>query len=351
MEIARKCGLDHYLIRLGEDFFKDFPYHAERCIYISDGMSPITRAHEIILNKKTREFCDIRVTGNSASFLARGKSAFRRRSIPAGYFSRDFCLLLEKCAQSPTERFFQKLDKGHVNGRELLLFVLQQEIRQGSWTGNRALELSQIWIRAPYADEDFIELMFRSPACYQTKDTKSRMAHKSTRDRIQSKITDLICRPKPPELHHYIIGNANPILRTIPINLSEEPAEWSGWQGRLLRMRRLPIGMLDTFYEFFEFPGKMNFIDRFIRTSNIYKLFLGMEQYVHYRLWLSGPLREFVGDILLDRQTLQRGYFNPSFITKAVNDHLSGKRCYSIDFSRLISFELWHRLFVDNYGQ
>jgi asparagine synthase (glutamine-hydrolysing) len=132
-----------------------------------------------------------------------------------------------------------------------------------------------------------------------------------------------------------------------PVNLYEEPVDWTGWRGRLKRTYAAPLGMLDMFYESYEFPGVARYIDRLIKAGGFSDFFLGFRNYVYYRQWFSGPLRDYVKDILLDPRTLKRGYFNRKFLEQAVNDHVMGRRCYSKIFALFISFELWNRLFVD----
>ena len=59
-----------------------------------------------------------------------------------------------------------------------------------------------------------------------------------------------------------------------------------------------------------------------------------------------GPLNSFLKDVLLDRKTQQRGYFNYREVEKIIGAHEKG-----IDFSqllwRLLVLEEWHRVFVD----
>jgi asparagine synthase (glutamine-hydrolysing) len=61
--------------------------------------------------------------------------------------------------------------------------------------------------------------------------------------------------------------------------------------------------------------------------------------------WISGELREFSRDLLLDRRTLARGYFKKSVIEsllhQAETSAMYGKEIFS-----LIVMELWHREFL-----
>lgn len=58
-------------------------------------------------------------------------------------------------------------------------------------------------------------------------------------------------------------------------------------------------------------------------------------------------LRKFFQNILLDKKTLSRGYFNKEYITQMIEDHMSRKKDYGKQLCALLTFELWHRLFVD----
>jgi asparagine synthase (glutamine-hydrolysing) len=64
-------------------------------------------------------------------------------------------------------------------------------------------------------------------------------------------------------------------------------------------------------------------------------------------VWFRGNLRELFADTLLSQTSLQRGYFEPSFVHRLVEDHLSGKRDHSTRLWQLVVFERWHRRYVD----
>lgn len=63
--------------------------------------------------------------------------------------------------------------------------------------------------------------------------------------------------------------------------------------------------------------------------------------------WFRGNLRELFGDTLLSPTALQRGYFEAGFVTRLVNEHLSGRRDHSLRLWQLVVFERWHRQYLD----
>jgi asparagine synthase (glutamine-hydrolysing) len=67
---------------------------------------------------------------------------------------------------------------------------------------------------------------------------------------------------------------------------------------------------------------------------------------VPYREWLRTSLRDWASEILLDRQTLSRGYFRAPMIEELIKLNLNGAD-YSKELFSLVVLELWHRIFVD----
>ena len=62
--------------------------------------------------------------------------------------------------------------------------------------------------------------------------------------------------------------------------------------------------------------------------------------------WFRGNLRELFADTLLSPSSLQRGYFEPRFVRRVVDEHLSGRRDHTLRLWQLVVFERWHRLYA-----
>lgn len=56
---------------------------------------------------------------------------------------------------------------------------------------------------------------------------------------------------------------------------------------------------------------------------------------------------DYVRKILLDKRTLSRGIFNPEYIKRILDLHMSKKKDYWNKIGILLSLELWFRLFID----
>jgi asparagine synthase (glutamine-hydrolysing) len=66
--------------------------------------------------------------------------------------------------------------------------------------------------------------------------------------------------------------------------------------------------------------------------------------------WFRGGLTGVFADILGSASTKQRGYFQPAFIDRLVQEQLSGRRDHTLRLWQLLVFELWHRHYVDAAG-
>jgi asparagine synthase (glutamine-hydrolysing) len=65
--------------------------------------------------------------------------------------------------------------------------------------------------------------------------------------------------------------------------------------------------------------------------------------------WMRNELKDLIVTVLLEPQTMQRGYFNPRAIRRLLDEHLSGRRDHSPRIWRLLMFELWQRNFVEPF--
>jgi asparagine synthase (glutamine-hydrolysing) len=63
--------------------------------------------------------------------------------------------------------------------------------------------------------------------------------------------------------------------------------------------------------------------------------------------WFRGELRDLCSDVLQSSRARQRGYFNPGFVDRLIDDHLSGQRAHNLRLWQLLVFELWHRHYLD----
>ncbi len=64
--------------------------------------------------------------------------------------------------------------------------------------------------------------------------------------------------------------------------------------------------------------------------------------------WINSQLKEKIHDTLIEKRTLERGYFEPKYIELLLHEHSTGRRDHAHPLWVLWMLELWHRQFVDN---
>jgi asparagine synthase (glutamine-hydrolysing) len=67
---------------------------------------------------------------------------------------------------------------------------------------------------------------------------------------------------------------------------------------------------------------------------------------VPYEFWLRTKLKDQVRDILTDRKTRQRGYFQKGAVERLIDANCQSG-AYSKEVFSLVALELWHRMFLD----
>ncbi|HVB57709.1 MAG TPA: asparagine synthase (glutamine-hydrolyzing) [Candidatus Acidoferrales bacterium] len=63
--------------------------------------------------------------------------------------------------------------------------------------------------------------------------------------------------------------------------------------------------------------------------------------------WMRTQMKDNLSAVLLDSRTLQRGYFRKEPIERMLGEHNRGERDHSSALWQLLSFELWHRNYLE----
>jgi asparagine synthase (glutamine-hydrolysing) len=63
--------------------------------------------------------------------------------------------------------------------------------------------------------------------------------------------------------------------------------------------------------------------------------------------WINSELRDYIRDVLTERRTRGRGYFNAGYVDLLFDEHHRQRRDHSTQLWTLFMLELWHRAFVD----
>ena len=304
--IARECQQPHQVITVGNEFFARFAHYAERSVYLTDAGVEVNRAPDLYLSEKAREIAPVRMTGLYGDEIQRPQMRAFKPGYPApGLFHPS--LLPHVAAARET---YTKLIQGHPT--TFAAFC------QAPWHhyGILSLEQTQLAVRTPFLDNDFVRTAFRAPqSVKENNDVRVRL-----------------------------IGDGSAAMQRIRTDrgFGGEPG-FASW--------------IDRNYQEFTFKAEYAYdygmpqwlagVDHFFSPLKLERLFLGRHKVYHYRIWYRDILAKYVKEMLLDSRTLSRPYLERSGVEAIVNGHLKGNRNYTTEIHRLLSLELIHRLFVD----
>ena len=193
------------------------------------------------------------------------------------------------------------------------------EPRQAPWHhyGLQSLEETQLALRSPYIDNDFVKLVFRAP--------KSTLSN-----------NDISLR---------LIQDGNPALAKVPTDRGIVAN--SRWMGELRHQYHEFTFKAEYAYDM-GMPQWVARIDHVFSNFHLERLFLGRHKVFHFRVWYRDALAGYVREMLLDSRSLSRPYIDRKSLEFAIRAHLKGDRNYTNEIHRILSLEIVHRLFVDN---
>ena len=303
-KIASVSRQSHRVIEIGDEFLTGFADYAERSIYLSEGTIDVYRAADLYVSKKVREIAPAKIVGTYGSEILRHAVMFKPAEPLAGLFCPEF-LSSVRAARST----YAALRQEHP--------VTFAVFRQSPWYhhGILALEQSQLTVRSPFMDNDFIRAVYRAP--------KESAANGDIRLRL--------------------IKEGSPALGRIR---SDRGVGGNGLTSVLARASQEFTFKAEYAYDY-GMPQSVARIDHLLSRLRLERLFLGRHKMLHFRVWYRDQLADYVREILLDPLTLSRPYLQKATLEAVVEDHLNGTRNYTTAIHKLLTLELFHRLFLD----
>ena len=305
-QVAQSCGQSHQVIKVGKEFLSRFPHYAERAVYLTDGCVDVGRAFDLYLNERVRKIAPVRMTGNYGGEVLRRVRAFKPVIPLPGLFNSELLSQIER-----TEETYGDLLRGHP--------VSFAAFKQGPWYhhGVLSLEQTQLSMRSPYLDNDFVRTVFRSP--------ESALASNAVSLRLIADGNRALLRIP---TDRGLAGNHTPLLRAVSRALLEFQfkAEYA-----------YDLGM----------PQWVARTDHSLSAFHLERLFLGRHKIAHFRIWYRDVLGDYVKEVLLDPRSLSRPYVERKGLEAIVRGHLKGHRNYTAEIHQLLTLELLHRLFLD----
>jgi len=180
-----------------------------------------------------------------------------------------------------------------------------------------ALEQTQLTVRTPYLDNDFVRTVFRGPMSATLNN----------------------------DLRVRLIGDGSAALQQILTDrgFGGRPGRFSALASRYL----LEFGFKAEYAYDYGMPQWLARLDHTFSYLHLERLFLGRHKLFHYRVWYRDILRDYLREMLLDPRTLSRPYIERKRLEGIVRDHVTGSRNYTTEIHKVLSLELVHRLFLD----
>jgi asparagine synthase (glutamine-hydrolysing) len=304
--VAKLRNLHHEVMTVGQEFLSKFAHYAERTVYLTDGCVDVKHAPDLFVNEKARQIAPVRMTGNYGGEILRRVRAFKAVMPPPGLFSQEFV----SQAHAAQETY-----RGIIQTHPLSFAAF----RQAPWHhyGLLSLEQSQVTLRSPFLDNDFVRTVFRAPDSATTGDDVSLRLIKEGDPALYKIRTD-----------RGLAGDRDPLSSAILRKYLEFTfkAEYAYDHGM---------------------PQWVSRIDHAFAPLHLERIFLGRHKFYHFRVWYRDKLAAYIREILFDSRTLSRPYLNRPMVETIVNGHLNGGLNYTSAIHKLLSLELMHRLFID----
>ena len=305
-KVAKRCGQPFSVIRLGQDFFKEFPTLAEKTVFITDGHLDVCSAHDIYFSKRAREIAPIRMTGLFGSEIVRNHTMFKASLVGHEVFAPDLVTEMRRAVHTLRE---QKIGNS-------LSFALFKEVPWRAF-GKRAVEQSQLTVRTPYMDNDLVALLYQMPP-----------ASRGSND-----------------MELRLISDFHKTLARLRTNRGVKYGE-NVLVSQFFQFLYFAVFKADYLY-FFSPPQWLGRLDHALAPLHLERSIFGSQKFEAYRIWFRRELADYIQGILLDRKTMQRAHFNPESLKTIVAAHLGGHGSHHDAINKALTLELLHRRLID----
>ena len=302
--VAKVRQQPHEVLTVGKEFLSQFPHYAERSVYLTEGGVDVYRASDLYVSERARNVAPVKVVGTYGSEIVRHMVMFKPMAPCSDVFRPDFMPAVEQAGIT-----YSELRRQHP--------VTFAAFSQSPWYHSRilSLEQSQLSVRSPFLDNDFVRTMFRAP-----KDLRDDVRLRLIRDG-DSALAGI-------RTDRGIGGNSGALSAAVYRGAMEFTfkAEYA-----------YDYGM----------PQWVSRIDHFLSPLRLERLFLGRHKMLHFRVWYRDALADYVRNTLLDPKTLGRPYIERKGVEAVVRGHLDGGENHTTAIHKLLTMELLHRLFLD----
>lgn len=300
-KLAKMCGQSHEVITVGDEFLKNFGHYADRSIYLTEGGVDVYRASDLYVSEKARHIAPVKVVGTYGSEIVRHAVMFKPMMPRAGMYLPEFHSHIDQAKATYLEQ-----RRTHP--------VTFAAFRQSPWYhyGILGLEQTQLNVRSPYLDNDFVKAVYRGP-----------IELGSTNDDVRLRL----------------IRDGSSLLSRIPSD--------RGVGGSSLLQGILEFSFKAEYAYDYGMPQFVSRVDHFLSPLHLERLFLGRHKLLHFRYWYRNQLSDYVRQMLLDSKTLSRPYLDRKGVEGMVTGHLQGGLNFTTEIHKLLTLEILQRRFFD----
>ncbi|MEI8349369.1 MAG: hypothetical protein WCI77_04360 [Candidatus Omnitrophota bacterium] len=231
--ISKKLGLNYKAIHLGEAFEKNYEDYALKVLDFSDGTAPILRANFPYVFAQLSNFSRVNITGLFGSEILKPFSRSTEQISPetirlfmsenfdaefndilrqlknTGYIRADIIDKYSHAIKEDFEKHYIKKTESFDKLARFYIFLLEEATRKYFMQEIR-IESHYVETLTPYLDEEFLELIFKTPFLGMYKGAGE---------------TDIFSRINSQLFYAKIIQMANPVLGDIVTDRGYKPKE------------------------------------------------------------------------------------------------------------------------------
>lgn len=311
--VAKACNQTHQVLTLDDDkYLTEYPFHVKTSMYISDGLVAVNTADLIYFSKLARQIAPIRMTGIYGSQVLKSISGLIERPPYEQLINHDFKKFLSKAKET-----FSSIEK--LSSLSSMLF---NEISWW-WNGFLSTQSTQLTVRSPYLDYDFIKVLYKAPSRKLDFGVKFQLAliRECNQKLMKIPTTGTYGGGSSLIISNLIKNYINLLLIFDKIHIRERlPYNMTHWIGR---------------------------IDYLLSKIHASKHLTGFADYRRYRVWYRDQLSDYLKNTLLNSRTYNRPYWNKNYLQKIVHDHTNGHGTYLREIRKVLQVEMINRVLIE----
>jgi asparagine synthase (glutamine-hydrolysing) len=299
--IAGVLKQPHTVIEVGDEFLKEFAHYAERTMRLTEGSVDVYRASDLYVSSQVREIAPAKIVGTYGSEIVRQAVMFKPSAPTADLFQPELRAQVQKAGET-----YRALRTQHP--------VTFAAFSQSPWYhhGILAIEQSQLTVRSPFMDNEFVRTVYRAP--------ERSVSNGDVRLRL--------IKDQSPELGR--------------IRSDRGVGGDAGLTSALVRSCREFSFKAEYAYDY-GMPQSLARVDHTLSRLRLERLFLGRHKLTHFRVWYRDQLSDYIRQILLDPVALSRPYLQRKKLEALVESHLKGTENHTLAIHKLLSLELLQR--------